>query len=66
MELKQDVCAGLTEEMRAFKIDKVISRKAIERLLEEFRGDFKRPVWVVIKYIKQGGDRGLSLSLGMH
>ena len=32
MELKRDVCAGLTEEMKAFEIDKVISRKAIERL----------------------------------
>ena len=41
MELKQDVCAGLTEEMRAFEIDKVISRKAIELLLQEFGGTSK-------------------------
>ncbi|PON39538.1 DHHA2 domain containing protein [Parasponia andersonii] len=32
---------GLTEEMRAFEIDKVTSRKTIERLLEEFGGTSK-------------------------
>ncbi|EXB75148.1 Protein prune-like protein [Morus notabilis] len=32
---------GLREEMRAFEIDKVISRKTIERLLEQFGGTSK-------------------------
>lgn len=32
---------GLREDMRAFEIDKVISRKTIERLLEEFGGTSK-------------------------
>lgn len=34
--------AGLRDEMRAFEIDKVTSRKTIERLLEEFGGASKR------------------------
>lgn len=33
--------AGLREEMKAFEIDKVTSRKTIERLLEEFNGTSK-------------------------
>lgn len=34
--------AGLRDEMRAFGIDKVTSRRTIERLLEEFGGTAKR------------------------
>ncbi|XP_057464999.1 uncharacterized protein LOC130754768 isoform X2 [Actinidia eriantha] len=41
LPLKVQHLPGLREEMRAFEIDKVTSRKTIERLLEEFGGTSK-------------------------
>ncbi|XP_052197611.1 uncharacterized protein LOC127804707 isoform X2 [Diospyros lotus] len=41
LPLKAQNIPGLRDQMRAFEIDKVSSRKAIERLLEEFGGTAK-------------------------